>query len=258
MQRLPGGVLAALVLLILAVAPVTAGGWASITPDDASAAAEPVAGEPVELGFTVLQHGETPAAWVSATVILVNAATGERITSQATSTGQDGHFVATVTPTDAGLWTWSVELAELATDPAAVPLGVRTAGGVLPPIDGATAVRLVEQAKADVRAELRGEYANRLESLQRAVDMADTQATAIGRRLAAETEARAALQERVDGLGGVAPAAPGAMLLLAVACVAVLASAVTSFAMLRLARPGPITAPAPAGDPPQPGLAPSR
>jgi hypothetical protein len=76
--------------------------------------------------------------------------------------------------------------------------------------------------------------------------MTEAQANVIGKRLASETEARAALQSRLDGLAGPtgSPAASGsgsgALPLLAVVCVAVLASAVTAFLMIRLARPGPV------------------
>ena len=263
MKRLLAGLAAAFAIFVLAVAPVAAGSWASITPDEGAATAEPIAGEPVDLGFTVLQHGQTPAPWVTASVVLVNAATGERITSEATPTGQDGHFVATATPSAPGLWTWSVELVELDTDPAAVPLAVRQTDGTMPPIDPATVVALVEQAKADVRAELRGEYANRLESLQRAVDVAQTQATAAMKRVVAESETLAAVQGRVDSLstGAGTSAGSGADVLaptslLAVACVAVLAAAITAFLMLRLGRPGPTEVPV--AEPARTGLAASR
>ena len=56
---------AALLLLTLGGATVLAGGWATIAADDAIPPV-PRAGEDVEYGFTVLQHGVTPAGFEDA------------------------------------------------------------------------------------------------------------------------------------------------------------------------------------------------
>ncbi|HSG44422.1 MAG TPA: hypothetical protein VLA72_14830 [Anaerolineales bacterium] len=58
-------VLALLLSLILA-APVFAGGWAIISLDELPT--KVVAGEPFKVGFTVLQHGQTPMTGLSPTV----------------------------------------------------------------------------------------------------------------------------------------------------------------------------------------------
>lgn len=105
---------AALALLLTMAAPVLAGGWAEIVADPATE--PPVAGEPVELGFTVLQHGKTPAPWETPTVHLRNAATGATLDVVATNDRSDGHFVATVTLPEAGYWTWQVTLKDLVTE----------------------------------------------------------------------------------------------------------------------------------------------
>ncbi len=251
MNRLLGGLVAALAILLLAVAPVAAGGWASVTPDEGAATAEPIAGEPVELGFTVLQHAETAASWVTATVVLSNALTGAQLTEPARATDQSGHFLATVRVPEAGVWTWRVELAELETDDEAFSLPVRTADGRLPSVDVGTAVGLVEQAKRDVRAELRAEYASRLDALQQQADVARTTTSSLGKRVATEAAARETLQARVDSLAG--STTSGGLPIIGVVTIAVLAAAVTAFGMLLLARPSRVTPIAPV-----PGVAAER
>ena len=67
---------AALLLLTLGATAVLAGGWATIVADDA-APPVPRAGEDVEYGFTVLQHGVTPAGFEDPTLRLTNTITGE-------------------------------------------------------------------------------------------------------------------------------------------------------------------------------------
>jgi hypothetical protein len=264
MNRLLGGLVAAVAILLLAVVPVAAGGWSSITPDEGSATAEPVVGEPVDLGFTVLQHAQTPAPWVSASVVLSNALTGAQLTEPARATDESGHFVATVNVPEAGVWTWRVQLAELETDDEAFSLPVRTADGRLPAVGVATAVGLVEQAKREIREELRTEYAGRLDALQQRADAARTTASSMAKRVAEEVAARESLQARVDGLPGGTES--GGLPLIGVVTIAVLAAAVTAFAMLLLARPSRVASIPPvapergeaAGEPPAAGFATTR
>ena len=62
---------------------------------------------------TVLQHGQTPAGWVNATLVLENSATGETIRVEARPQGADGHFVANVRFPEAGYWIWRVDITDL-------------------------------------------------------------------------------------------------------------------------------------------------
>jgi hypothetical protein len=264
MNRLLGGLVAVLAILLLAVAPVAAGGWASITPDEGSATAEPVAGEPVDLGFTVLQHDQVAAPWVTASVVLSNALTGAELTEPARATDESGHFLATVNVPEAGVWTWRVQLAELETDDEAFSLPVRTADGRLPTVDVATVVGLVERARRDIRAEVQANYAARLDALQQRADVARTTASSMAKRVADEVAARESLQARVDSLAGATGS--GGLPVIGVVTIAVLAAAGTAFAMLLLARPTrvtPIPAVAaeqgePAGEPAPAGFATTR
>lgn len=83
-------------LITLAVAGVAAaGGWATATLDPPPDA--PVAGEPVEMGFTLMQHGVTPTDWGVATFVVIDDESGERTDYRATLSGPPGHWTVEVT-----------------------------------------------------------------------------------------------------------------------------------------------------------------
>jgi cytochrome c2 len=90
---------------LLLVSPALAGGWAVITLDELPG--EIVAGGPLEIGFTVRQHGVTPLDGLTPTVHARQA--GFTLTEQAKAQGGTGHYVATLTFPQAGEWTWSIE-----------------------------------------------------------------------------------------------------------------------------------------------------
>ena len=127
-RRLAAAIAAAASLLTLTV-PVLAGGWAEIVADAQTTTEPPVEGQPLDVGFVVLQHGQTPAGWETATVHFTNASTGQTIDVKATNDRPDGHFVATATLPTAGAWTWRVTLQDLAREqaPIAADRGVRAA-----------------------------------------------------------------------------------------------------------------------------------
>jgi hypothetical protein len=128
MIRRLAATVAALALLLTLTVTVLAGGWAEIVAD-AQTTEPPVEGQPLEVGFVVLQHGETPAGWETATVHFTNASTGQTIDVTATNDRPDGHFVATTTLPAAGAWTWKVTLQDLASEHAPVALTVNAATG---------------------------------------------------------------------------------------------------------------------------------
>jgi len=87
-------VVAALVALVPSTA--SAGGWA-VAPLDPLPSAQP--GEPLTVGFTLLQHGRSPldvADFPGATVGLGVLADGERRFVEAAPTGEPGRYTATV------------------------------------------------------------------------------------------------------------------------------------------------------------------
>ena len=126
-------VLVVLGLLLLATATaVLAGGWAVVTLD--SPPGEIHAGEPWTVGFTVLQHGQTPVhnlgpgSPIEPLLIATNA-DGRRVEAQATPTDEIGHFVAEVTFPTEGAWEWTIHPNPLAGETLFEPL---TAMAALP------------------------------------------------------------------------------------------------------------------------------
>ena len=96
----------ALVVAILLAFPALAGGWAVITLDELPS--NVVAGEPLTVGFIVLQHGVTPMTGLEPTVTAQLSST-EKIVIDATPEGKLGHYVATLTFPKEGDWEWSIQ-----------------------------------------------------------------------------------------------------------------------------------------------------
>lgn len=118
-----------LVFLLSALVPaVLAGGWAVVTLDDMPG--EIRAGEPWAIGFTVLQHGQTPVhrldanSFVEPLLVAENPATGQRLEIMATPDKEVGHFVAEVTFPSEGAWTWTIYPNPLASETLFEPLTV--------------------------------------------------------------------------------------------------------------------------------------
>ena len=131
--------------LIIAVG-AAAGGWATVKLDASSPT--PGAGDPTEIGLTVLQHGKTPIDWIGLTVVATNAVTGEAVVATAHPKGPIGHYVATLTFPGAGDWSLSYQSQDLVmegtatltvTDAAIAPASTATAAG---PAAAAPAVAL--------------------------------------------------------------------------------------------------------------------
>jgi hypothetical protein len=95
--------LVAVVATLGADASASAGGWAVTSLDEVPVA---VAGEPVDVGFTVLQHGVSPVDLTEDVGIEVTAADGTTSYFAATAEGSIGHYVATVTFPADGEYTW--------------------------------------------------------------------------------------------------------------------------------------------------------
>ena len=91
-------IVALVVLVVSALTPSVAGagGWAVASLDPLSGVR---AGQSVDVGFRLLQHGQTPVVaseWPDATIGLAVRAGGEEWFVAATMTGDPGHYVATV------------------------------------------------------------------------------------------------------------------------------------------------------------------
>src|SRR5687767_7431580 len=191
-------------LLAVSVSGVSAGGWATITPDPSNG--QPTEGEETTIGFTVLQHGQTPAGWESPTLVAIESASGARIEATATGQGADGHFVASITIPRAGYWTWHVELRDLVVDTTPQPMAVSSPDGTLPALDAAAMLAVIERSRSELRHELQAQTGTEVENLR--IEM-----STLGSQLAVARSDAARLQEQVDALqagGSVAAAVPGA------------------------------------------------
>jgi len=132
MRLLLAGLLALLVAASASTA--SAGGWAVTSLDSIP---EVTAGESADVGFTILQHGQTPAVLESNVGIELLLADGTIQFFEAVSDGEPGHYVATVTfPAAAGSYEWHARMDwfgtyELGAIEVAAPqsAGVSGAGG---------------------------------------------------------------------------------------------------------------------------------
>lgn len=97
----------ALAVMLLMAPPAAAGGWAISSLDPLP---ELVAGEEIPVGFTILQHGVTPAGGedLGEVSVVVRSDSGREETFPARPDGPFGHFVADVTFPGSGSFTWTV------------------------------------------------------------------------------------------------------------------------------------------------------
>jgi hypothetical protein len=133
MTRRLAALVAAFALLLALAVPVVAGGWADIKADaQTTTETPPTEGQPIDIGFLVLQHGVTPAGWETATVHFTNASTGTTLDVAAVNDGANGHFTATAVLPEAGDWSWKVTLQDLQSTHQPVALHVAAAAASAP------------------------------------------------------------------------------------------------------------------------------
>ena len=204
---------AAILLLTLGATAALAGGWATIAADNA-APPEPRAGEDVEYGFTVLQHGETPAGFEDPTLHLTNTITGETFDVPAEPSGPAGHFVARFTFPSSGSWSYAVQLRDLMVETQPVTGMVLEADGSAPAV--------AMTAAAD---DLRSELLPRIDRLERDLGGLEEQAATL------RAEVRTLTQERNQLAAGTAASTPNEIPVLGVVTLAVLGGALAGFAM---------------------------
>lgn len=89
-------------------ATASAGGWAVASLDSLPRA---TAGERAQIGFTILQHGVSPAELTDGVGVVIVHEDGAVENFPAQGDGVAGHYVATVTfPRGAGTYQWSVRM----------------------------------------------------------------------------------------------------------------------------------------------------
>jgi hypothetical protein len=168
MIRRLAAVLAAMAMLLVLAVPVMAGGWAEIVADGQTTT--PKEGSSIEIGFKVMQHGETPAPWENATVHFTNTSTGDRFDVTARNDRDDGHFIATATMPEAGYWSWQVTLQNLESQHVPVRFTVLTKSGATPAFDPRSMLAAIDQAKIDVTNSINERIAPDLDLLHRQDD----------------------------------------------------------------------------------------
>ncbi len=244
MSRRLAAILAALAMVLVLAAPVAAGGWAEIVADAESTGptTDPKVGAIVEVGFTVLQHGETPAPWEAATVHFTNASTGETLDVAATNDRPDGHFVARAELPAAGYWIWQVTLRDLASDHLPVGLTVRLADGSMPQYDPADTFAALAAARQEIARATSAGVVDEIARLDRTILAQQARTDRLSEQVDALGAERDALAQQLAAAGAGAGEGAGSdgLPVMAVITMAVLAGAAAGFAMAWLAgRPGP-------------------
>ena len=133
-------------VLALPVLGAYPGGWAAITVEDLPDYV--VARQPVDLSFTVRQHGVTPLSGLSASVA---ATDGSLEASAAAIPGQGaGRYIATLTLPRSGEWTITIQSGFRGSNTTLLPLPAIDAGTRAPPLAEAERGRRLFVAKGCV------------------------------------------------------------------------------------------------------------
>jgi mono/diheme cytochrome c family protein len=106
--------------------PAAAGGWTVVTLDELPVAVR--AGEPVQIGFQVQQHGLHPLTLGAEEVILTARKQGSNETFRAVArpTGKPGHYGTEIVFPASGVWRWEIKPG--AFPPASMPALTVAAG----------------------------------------------------------------------------------------------------------------------------------
>jgi hypothetical protein len=96
----------ALILSLAFALPAFAGGWAVISLDEMPT--NVIAGEPIDIGFVVLQHGKTPMVDLHPTITIM-LPKEEHFVIDAEEDGKPGHYTATLTFPKEGNWEWTIQ-----------------------------------------------------------------------------------------------------------------------------------------------------
>jgi len=121
----------ALLLSVVFAIPAFAGGWAVITLDELPTGI--VAGKPFTVGFTVLQHGQTPLTDLSPT-ITANLYKEQEFVVTAEPEGEPGHYTATLTFPKEGEWRWSIQAFTMDQAMPMLSVAAPIAGAANPPV----------------------------------------------------------------------------------------------------------------------------
>ena len=121
---------AALTLVVAQSGGASAGGWAVGSLDEAPSG---TAGTTEDVGFTILQHGQTPVDIDENVGIDIYAADGSHLFFEAAGDGTVGHYVASVTFPEAGQYTWEIRMGFFEPQPLGTLSLTAPAAPVVPP-----------------------------------------------------------------------------------------------------------------------------
>ncbi len=97
---------ASILVVLLAPATASAGGWAISSFTELPDGFEP--GATYEVEYTVLQHGQTPVD-VGDTAVVFRSADGQELRFAGEPTGRVGTYRAVIVMPESGEWTWQVD-----------------------------------------------------------------------------------------------------------------------------------------------------
>ncbi len=141
-------------LLVPAIAGAY-GGWATITVEDLPDYA--VTGRPVNLTFTVRQHGVHPLAGLRPRV--GSPSTPRQDSAPARPGSVDGEYIATIAPTDTGEWTITIHSGFGTSSTTLLPIRVISRGNQPPPpLDNTERGRRLFVAKGCVTCHLHRDF----------------------------------------------------------------------------------------------------
>jgi hypothetical protein len=96
----------ALVIMLLLPGVALAGGWSVVSLDRVPA--DVMAREKITIGFRVLQHGQHPVSGLETHIEATHLESGRQIMFPASEAGTPGHYSATITLPEVGIWEWAV------------------------------------------------------------------------------------------------------------------------------------------------------
>ena len=102
-----------------------AGGWAVITLDEVPL--KGAVGNPIKVGFRVLQHGETGMSDLSPVIRANRTGSIEVIEWIAKESGEPGHYEISLLFTEPGEWQWSINAFNLRQPMPAIQVAVGSA-----------------------------------------------------------------------------------------------------------------------------------
>ena len=173
-RRILRGLAAAALLVALSAGAASAGGWATIQSDTGNPP-QPNAGEPFTFGFTVLQHGVTPAGWEIPDIPRDQRRDGRAGRGQG---GRPGRRRPLRRDGDAPLGRLldvAGRAPDLIVETAPQPMAVALADGTMPAMDTGSMLSALERVRAELRTEYQAQLFTETDALRRQITQLDAE-----------------------------------------------------------------------------------